>query len=381
MARAAAADERSAPSTVRQPAAVARRTSAAGPGHPLFASPATPPLIFRPFFVILRGKPKHRNNERYTHGNRTLRTGTAAPSVAQGAARAGHRALSRRPLRGDRHGTRHRRQLRRRAGCLSGSAHRRPHHVAPHHGQRLLLRTAGRDGPHSGLHPPRRHLPRRRPDALQHGIQETARHRRLRRRGGLRLPHQHGRAVGALPPLHGALEVGASAARGQGEGRQDVRRLHRSRDPLPPALPRFDRQSAGQGDLRQASQDHGHDALLLQRARLPRGRDPDPAADSGRRLGASLHHAPQLARRRPLPAHRYGALPQEADRGRLRRRLRVRQELPQRGHGPHAQPRVHLHGDLRRLQGLQVDDGVHRADARTRGSGRQRHDGGRDRRP
>ena len=31
----------------------------------------------------------------------------------------------------------------------------------------------------------------------------------------------------------------------------------------------------------------------------------------GRRLGASLHHAPQLARHRPLPAHRHGVVPQE----------------------------------------------------------------------
>ena len=48
--------------------------------------------------------------------------------------------------------------------------------------------------------------------------------------------------------------------------------------------------------------------------------------------------------------------PQKTHRRRFRRGLRVRQELPQRGHGPHAQPRIHLHGDLRRLQGLPVDD-------------------------
>ena len=61
----------------------------------------------------------------------------------------------------------------------------------------------------------------------------------------------------------------------------------------------------------------------------------------------------------------------------------VLEELPQRGYGPHSQSRVHLHGDLCLLQGLQLDDELHREDARThlprgerhnRGeSGRQRH--------
>ena len=129
------------------------------------------------------------------------------------------------------------------------------------------------------------------------------------------------------------------------------------------------------------AQDHGHDARVLQREGLRRGRDADSAAHSGRCVGPSVHHAPQFAGHRPLPAHRHGAVPQEAHRRRIRRRLRVRQELPQRGHGPHAQPRVHLHGDLRGLQGLPLDDGVHRTDARTGGPRRERHDGADDRRP
>ena len=54
---------------------------------------------------------------------------------------------------------------------------------------------------------------------------------------------------------------------------------------------------------------------------------PIPGGASAR----SLHHAPQLARHRPLPAHRHGALPQEADRRRVRRRLRAGQELPNEG--------------------------------------------------
>ena len=223
-------------------------------------------------------------------------------------------------------------------------------------------------------------MPRRRSDALQHGLQETARHRRLRGRRGLRVPHQHRRTVGALPPVHRAVEVDPPAARRQGEGRQDVRRLHRPGGALPPAVSGLDRQPAGEGNLRPPRQDHGHDARILQFEGLHRSRDPDPATHSGRRIGASVHHAPQLARHRPLPAHRHGALPQKADRRRIRRRVRVRQELPQRGHGPHAQPRVHVHGDLRGLQGLPLDDGVHRADARTGGRSRERHHGADDRR-
>ncbi len=80
---------------------------------------------------------------------------------------------------GDGHGSGDRRQLRRGPRQLPGRPHRRPHHVAPHHGQRLVLRITGSHGPHPGLHPPRRRLPRRRPHAIQHGVQETARHRRF----------------------------------------------------------------------------------------------------------------------------------------------------------------------------------------------------------
>ena len=44
---------------------------------------------------------------------------------------------------------------------------------------------------------------------------------------------------------------------------------------------------------------------------------------------------------------------------RLRGRLRDWQELPQRGHGQEPQPGVHLHGAVRAVQGLQLDDGLH----------------------
>ena len=58
---------------------------------------------------------------------------------------------------------------------------------------------------------------------------------------------------------------------------------------------------------------------LPRRARLPRGRDADDAADRRRRRGAAVRHPPQRARPRPLPAHRARAVPQAPPRRRLRR--------------------------------------------------------------
>ena len=113
---------------------------------------------------------------------------------------------------------------------------------------------------------------------------------------------------------------------------------------------------------------------LFQRTGLRRGRNADPAVDSRRSVGPPVRHASQCARHSALPADRQRAIPQEVDRRRVRRRIRVRQGLPQRGHGPHAQSRVHSHGDIRRLQGLHLDDGVRRADARTGGTGAAWHD-------
>ena len=54
-----------------------------------------------------------------------------------------------------------------------------------------------------------------------------------------------------------------------------------------------------------AARARGHRAPPLpRRARLPRGRDAGAAAALRRRAGAAVHHAPQRARPRPLPAHR-----------------------------------------------------------------------------
>ena len=82
--------------------------------------------------------------------------------------------------------------------------------------------------------------------------------------------------------------------------------------------------------------------------------------------GASVRDAPQRAGRAVLPAHRQRALPEAPDRGRLRRRVRVQPQLPERGHGPHPQPGVHGDGTLRGLQGLPLDDGLHRGGVHAR---------------
>ena len=69
----------------------------------------------------------------------------------------------------------------------------------------------------------------------------------------------------------------------------------------------------------------------------------------GGRAGAAVHHPPQRARPRPLPADRHRAVPQAADRGRAGARVRAGQGLPQRGPVAQAQPRVH---DARVVRGL-----------------------------
>ena len=79
---------------------------------------------------------------------------------------------------------------------------------------------------------------------------------------------------------------------------------------------------AGTGGFRQAGRRSSpRCAVYLRRARVRGGRDPHSAAYSGRCGGTSVHYPPQRARHRPIPAHRQRALPQEADRRRLRRRV------------------------------------------------------------
>ena len=71
-------------------------------------------------------------------------------------------------------------------------------------------------------------------------------------------------------------------------------------------------------------------------------------------------HAPQRARHGALPAHRAGALSEEARRRRHGEGVRDQPELPQRRHLDAAQPRVHDARVLRGLSGLPVPDGPHR---------------------
>ena len=97
---------------------------------------------------------------------------------------------------------------------------------------------------------------------------------------------------------------------------------------------------------------------------MSRGRDSYPPAYTGRSYGQAFHHPSQRTGYRPLSAHSERTLSEKADSRRILRRLRIRQRLQERGHGQDPQSGVHLHGDIRGLQGLYVDDGIHGEDAR-----------------
>ena len=98
---------------------------------------------------------------------------------------------------------------------------------------------------------------------------------------------------------------------------REVARPAGRRDPLPPALPRSDRQSRTRaGCSRSAAACSTAIRGVPQRARLPRGRDADDAADRRRRAGAAVRDASQRARHAALPAHRAGAVPEAPGRRR-----------------------------------------------------------------
>ena len=152
-----------------------------------------------------------------------------------------------------------------------------------------------------------------------------ARPRRLGRRR--RAPCDH--------PASGELSVKVDGfellVEGAAPAARQVARPHRRRDPLPPALRRPHRQRRARADLR--------DPLDRDRRDPRRARSSAASSRSRRRCcsrcrrrdGAPVHHAPQRARHRPVPAHRARAAPQAADRRRLRAGLRDRPHLPQRG--------------------------------------------------
>ena len=87
----------------------------------------------------------------------------------------------------------------------------------------------------------------------------------------------------------------------------------------------------------------------------------------GGAMARPVHHAPQRARPRLLPAHRHRAVPQAPDRRRPREGLRAGQGLPQRGHLLQAQPRVHDARVVRGLRGLRGRHAPRRGAAAARG--------------
>ena len=95
----------------------------------------------------------------------------------------------------------------------------------------------------------------------------------------------------------------------------------------------------------------------------------------GSRRGPAVHHAPQRARRRLLPADRARALPEAARRRWHRPRVRDRARVPQRGPVDASQSRVH---DARALRGVRR---LHRHDAAHRGADRRRPRARRSARP
>ena len=156
--------------------------------------------------------------------------------------------------------------------------------------------------------------------------------------------------------------------------------LARHRASLPPPRARPDRQPRGARAVSQARPDDRRDPRVPRLRGLRRGRDAGPAAALRRRPGAAVHHPPQRARPRPLPADRDRALPEALRRRRDRARLRARQGLPQRGGLVQAQPRVHDARVVRGLRRLRGRGGAARGAGRPGRRAGQRDDQGRARR-
>ncbi len=185
------------------------------------------------------------------------------------------------------------------------------------------------------------------------GVLEGERRPRRPRRRHRRGDHLAARrALGARRELGADREVPASAAR-QAQG------SHRPRGARPPALRRPHREPGGAPDAPGAQRRGALAALDADGRRLRRGRDPDAAGRARRRERAPVHHAHQRLRRRPVPAHRAGAVPQAARGRRDREGLRDQPELPQRGRRLHAQPGVHDARGVRGLRRLRHDGHAH----------------------
>ena len=103
------------------------------------------------------------------------------------------------------------------------------------------------------------------------------------------VPHQDQRAddLGVAPRV--PRQVPAAAA-------GEVARPERRRDPLPPALPRSDRQPGLAPGVRGAQPRRRGDPRVPDARGYPRSRDADDAADRRRRAGAAVRDASQRAR-------------------------------------------------------------------------------------
>ena len=233
--------------------------------------------------------------------------------------------------------------------------------VDPRAGQGWLRASAARRQAAADLRPARLRW-REGLSALQ-----AARHRRLHRREGLSLPHPHQRADGPRRgdhlPGEGPASLAGEVARAAGRG-----------DALSPPLRRSHDESRGARGLHQARQGRAVDAALSRRAWLRGSGDADDASHRRRRRGQAVHHAPQHAGCRSLPAHRARALSEAAGGRRHGPRLRDQSQLPQRRHLDPAQSRVHHAGVLHGLRGLSRHDGLHGGDAGAGGARRERHD-------
>ena len=236
------------------------------------------------------------------------------------------------------------------------AAARRARHGAPRDGEARLprpRRPVGANPAHvrHGPHRRRRRPPRRRRRRLRPAGEVAARRAVARRRRA-----DGARAQPQPAPRH-------------------VPRPDRHGDALPQALPRPAHERGVARPLPPAHERRLVDPSLPRRRGVRRGRDARPPASLRRRVRAPVRDALERAGRRSLPAHRDRALPQAADRGRARARLRDRQGLPQRERLVQAPARVHDARVVRGVRRLPRHDGPHRDDARAGRARCARHDG------
>ena len=186
---------------------------------------------------------------------------------------------------------------------LCGDFHCRQDDEPPYHGGRVIHRTAGLRRPYSGLCQKGRDMSWRGQDDVQYGLQEASRHRRFYRCQGLRLHHPDRPALYSRQESDCPLQVPQSAAHRQGKGRRGIRRLLRSRAPLPHEVCGSGGQSTGQGRVCQEDQDSADHEGILQLLRLSGGGDSHSPAHTRRCQCPSVHHASQCPGHSSLSAN------------------------------------------------------------------------------